>query len=276
MVQRLFIMTYGVFITGTDTGVGKTVVTAALCCYLRGRGISVGVMKPIETGLPSPTTTVSDAVRLKTAAGSSDDLSLIRPYGFRAPVAPLTASRLERRPIDLRCIVNSVGTLRREHACLLVEGVGGVHVPLTKTDDVLDLITRLELPVIVVGHAGLGGINHARLTLEALRRRNNSIVAMVLNRTARSERRTVLGQERSTGALLREWGEVPVIGPLPYAKDLDGDWQHMVAALSKTAGIRRLAALIGQSGIPGLAQRASRPLPPARQKAPPLRQRRPA
>jgi dethiobiotin synthetase len=241
-------MTPGVFITGTDTGVGKTVVTGALCRCLIRQGLSVGVMKPIETGLSSLTSSVSDAVRLKAAAGSRDELPLIRPYGFRTPVAPLTAARLERNPIRLKKLFAAFNVLRARHGLLLVEGVGGVHVPLTRSEDMLDLINRIRLPVIVVGRAGLGGINHARLTIEALRMRKIPILALLLNRTARAAGVTAKQQEQSTVSLLRELVDVPVMGPLPYGNRLGSRWDQGVAGLSKTPAIRTLASLIRSSG----------------------------
>ena len=240
-------MKYGVFITGTDTGVGKTVVTATLCRYFVRKGISVGVMKPIETGVPSPTSLDSDAARLKVAAASQDAISLIRPYGFCTPVAPLTAARLERKSIRLTKILTAFRVLRARHRLLLMEGVGGIHVPLTKSEDVLDLIRRIKLPVIVVGRVGLGGINHARLTVGALRQRNIPVLALVLNHSVRSQGATAKQQERSTVTLLRELVEVPVIGPLPYAGKLGRSWHRRVAVLAKTTAIKTLANLVRSS-----------------------------
>lgn len=270
------VMTHTVFITGTDTGVGKTVVTAALCHCLGRRGLSIGVMKPVETGLASPTSAVSDAVHLKHASGSDAELSLIRPYWFRTPVAPLTAARLEKKPIVMGRIINAFDVLSRQHALLLVEGVGGVHVPLSHTEDVLDLITHLNAATIVIGRSQLGGINHARLTIEALRRRNIAVLALVLNRTERSKHATGPRQERSTVALLRELAQVPVIGPLPYGKGLEQDWNEAVRRLSLTAGIQQLADVVVQSAQGGRARLPSRPLPPARPKSPRSHRRRPA
>ena len=239
----------GIFVTGTDTGVGKTVVTAALAQYLRRHRINVGVMKPIETGVSSARSLDSDAVRLKVAAASQDELSLIRPYGFRTPAAPLTAARLERRSILLANILTAFRLLRSRHRLLLVEGVGGVHAPLTKSEDVLDLIQRMKLPAIVVGRVGLGGINHARLTIESLRQRKISVLALVLNQTVRIQGATATQQARSTVALLRELVEVPVIGPLPYVGALDRGWNQDVTTVSKTAAIKKLASLIRSSGL---------------------------
>lgn len=242
----------GVFVTGTDTGVGKTVVTAALARYLSRRGTDVGVMKPVETGVFSPTASTSDAVRLKGAVATQDELALIRPYWFRAPVAPLTAARLERKPIRLAAILSAYRRLRARHRLLLVEGVGGVHVPLTKSADVLELMQRTKLPVIVVGRVGLGGVNHARLTVEALRQRKIPVLALVLNQTASAQGTIARQQARSTVALLREVIGVPVIGPLPFAGHLAHEWKRGVEKIAETAAIKQLAGQIASSVREGL------------------------
>ena len=142
-------MKHGIFITATDTGVGKTVVTAALAVALRKRGYAVGVMKPIETGVPSSADAGSDAARLRAAARSSDALTEIRPYAFRRPLAPLDAARLEKRTVTLPTIMRAFRTLQSRHEVLLVEGVGGVHVPITSSLDVSDLIYQIDRKSVV-------------------------------------------------------------------------------------------------------------------------------
>ena len=238
----------GVFITATDTGVGKTVVTAALAVALRTHGHAVGVMKPIETGVKSSLDTESDAARLRTAAGSSDALAEIRPYAFRLPLAPMDAARFEKHTISLSTIVQALRRLRSRHELLLVEGVGGVHVPVTSIFNVLDLIDLVKFSVIVVGRVGLGGINHALLTLEALRRRNVPVLAVVLNKTLPA--RTVIArvQEGSTLHLLRQRAGVPVIGPLPYCSTLKSNFHIEISKLAKTAAITKLMRLVLASG----------------------------
>lgn len=238
----------GVFITGTDTGVGKTVVTAALAAALAKHGYAVGVMKPIETGVSSSTDAGSDAARLRAAASSSDALDEIRPYAFYQPLAPLDAARLERRTVALSTIMRVFHTLRSRHEVLLVEGVGGVHVPIMSRLDVLDLINRMKLPTIVMGRASLGGINHALLTLAALRQRKISVLALVLNRSIPARTAAARAQERSTVRLLRQRAGVPVIGPLPHLLALENDWEEGVARLVRSREIRKLASLVSACG----------------------------
>lgn len=243
--------------TATDTGVGKTVVTAALAVALRKRGYSVGVMKPAETGVVSESE--SDAGRLKRAALVHDDLALIRPYAFRQPVAPLDAARMAKRPLQVSTLRKAYRTLRARHDLLLVEGIGGLHVPLARTVDVLDLIEELKTPVVVLGRASLGGVNHALLTLHALRQRKIPIVALVLNHTCSLKTAVAQGQARSTVRLLRQRAGVPVIGPLPYRSGLRRHFHREVTRLAGTAAITKLMKLVLASGRGTLSRRGGYP-----------------
>jgi dethiobiotin synthetase len=234
-----------VFITATDTGVGKTVVTAALAATLARGEYSVGVMKPIETGVR--TNGRSDAVRLKQAACATDALDLIRPYAFRHPMSPLAAAELEKKPVQVSSILRAYRALQSRNDLVLVEGVGGVCVPITKTINMLDLIETMKVGTIVVGRTSLGGINHALLTLAALRLRKIPIVALVLNRSRPARNASARRQERSTIRLLQQLAEVPVVGPLPFIASLNRSWHEGVARLARSGGIKRLARLVRSS-----------------------------
>jgi len=231
-----------IFVTATDTGVGKTATTAALALALRHLGHSVGVMKPVETGVVRGRS--SDASRLKQAAQVADSLDLVRPYVFRLPVAPLDAARAERRSITLSLIMQAYRRLQSQHDLLLVEGVGGVHVPITPKADVLDLIVKMQAPVLVVGRTGLGGVNHALLTLNALHARNIPVIALVLNRTTPGRTAVARRQERSTVSLLREHAGVPVVGPLSYVPGLEGRFDQTLPTLAKKSEIKKLTKLV--------------------------------
>ncbi len=235
-------MTHGIFITGTDTAVGKTLVTAVLARGLKKRGLDVGVMKPVETGVVRGRP--SDAVRLIRAAQVSDALDRVRPYAFRLPVAPLDAARAERRSIQMAAIMTAYCQLQSLHEVLLVEGAGGVHVPITPTMDVLDLIEKLKARVLVVGRVGLGGVNHALLTLNALRARKIPVLALVLNRTTPAKSTVARRQERSTVELLRESAGVPVIGPLPYRAGVDARFERVVETMAANSEMKQLTKLL--------------------------------
>lgn len=252
----------GLFITGTDTGVGKTLVTTALAVCLAQRGLSVGAMKPVETGYGDGGVANSDAARLYTAAGMRAPVDSMSPYRFPDPLAPLDAARRAGTTIRLQKIVASFRSLAARHEVMLVEGAGGVLVPLSERADMRDLIERIGLPVLVVGRTALGGINHVLLTVEALARRRIAIAGIVLNRTKDAAAATVDGmQEASTLALLRERCGAPVVGPVPYEPLLGQSWEQGLATTARSAAISELADLVmgTATGVRGL--RPSRPAP---------------
>jgi len=152
------------FITGTDTGVGKTFVACALARALRARGLRVAVLKPVETGVAGEP---EDALRLRAAAEDPAPLDDICPYRLRAPLAPAVAARLEGRAIDVDRLSQDI--LRRAATAdvLLVEGAGGILVPIRDTTTYADLAAQVGLPVLIVGANRLGTINHCALTARA-------------------------------------------------------------------------------------------------------------
>jgi dethiobiotin synthetase len=162
-------------VTGTDTGVGKTFVTSGLVRYARSKGIDSVGMKPICTG------DNSDVHRLLEACGSSEPEHLINPVWYRTPVAPYTASIIEDRLIDLSAIREAFEQLAGRHASVLVEGAGGIAVPISAQYDFRDLARDLRLNVIIVSANRLGVLNHTRLTVEAVRAAGLTCPLIVLN-----------------------------------------------------------------------------------------------
>jgi dethiobiotin synthetase len=241
----------GVFVTGTDTGVGKTLVTAALAIRLRRLGWTVGIMKPIETGVTSSWLNQSDAARLRAAIDSEETLGAICPYQFEQPVAPLGAAHMERRSIDPRVIRQVYRLLANRYQSVVVEGIGGVRVPITADADVMDVMRGLKLPAIVVGRAGLGGINHALLTLDALHRRRIPVVALILNRTHPVRSSVTRLQEKTTLDALRKQAGVPVLGPLPYVPGLMRRFRQSASRFANMAAITMLAKLVRTSARGG-------------------------
>ena len=171
----------GLFITGTDTDAGKTVVSCAIARGLRSAGIDVGVMKPAETGVPVEGP--YDARALIEAAGVSDSLELVCPQHFDLPAAPLASARAEGREVDLAAIDSAYQELDRRHECVLVEGAGGLLVPITETLDMAGLADRLELPVLLVARASLGTINHTLLSVQACQQRGLELLGVVFSHT---------------------------------------------------------------------------------------------
>jgi dethiobiotin synthetase len=149
------------FVTGTDTGVGKTFVGCALTAALRARGLRVAVMKPIETGVAGEP---EDALALRAAASDPAPLDDVCPHRLRAPLAPAVAARLEGVTIDVERLVALVERRRRAADVLLVEGAGGLLVPVAGRVTWADLAGRLGLPTLIVAANRLGTVNHCALT----------------------------------------------------------------------------------------------------------------
>jgi len=162
-------------VTGTDTGVGKTYVTTGLIRFARSLGIDCIGMKPICTG------DNQDVREIAAASGSAEPENLLNPIWYRTPVAPYTAAIIENRLTDIFAIQSAFETLSKRHSAVLVEGAGGVAVPIRVDYDFRDLAKDLALKIIVVAANRLGVLNHTRLTIEAIRSANLDCSLIVLN-----------------------------------------------------------------------------------------------
>jgi len=199
----------GLFISGTDTGVGKTRVACAMVQTLRERGLRVGVMKPVETGVGDAGPL--DALALARAAGRLDDLEKISPFRFALPAAPSVAAAAEGANVDLKRVVKSFKIIRADSDVTLVEGAGGVRVPLTQDQDMLDLARLLELPILVVARASLGTINHTLLSLAEIRRRGLALAGVVISHPGGP----ISPPDRANLAALRDALGENLVGVLP-------------------------------------------------------------
>lgn len=175
-------MSRGIFVTGTDTGVGKTIVSATLARLLRMNGINVGVMKPVTSGCREEEGSLvsDDALLLCRAAGISysDDIA---PYCFREALAPAEAARSEGVRIDFNHIKAMYERLATSHDYIIVEGAGGLMVPLSGGLLVSDLALLLDLPLLVVARPGLGTINHTLLTSFAAQQMGLRVAGVIIN-----------------------------------------------------------------------------------------------
>jgi dethiobiotin synthetase len=195
----------GFFVTGTDTGIGKTLVTAAVALALRARGVDARVIKPVQTG-------EGDAAELKRLVGLSESTAEIAPFSFTAPLAPLVAARLEGRALDVDEVVERVRALSESHELTIVEGVGGLLVPVGPGWTVADLAAELRLPLLVVARAGLGTVNHTLLTLAEAERRGLDVAGVVLNGYGREPDPS----EADNGDLIEAFTGVPVVARIPW------------------------------------------------------------
>jgi dethiobiotin synthetase len=176
-----------VFITATGTDIGKTFVTAGLIRHLRASGREVDALKPVMTGFDPAHPEASDAGVLLTALGrptTAAEIARISPFRFSAPLSPDMAARRERRDIDFNALTAfSADAAARARGTLLIEGIGGVMVPLNDRHTVLDWMVALACPVILVTGSYLGSLSHALTSIDALGPRSIAIKAVVVNET---------------------------------------------------------------------------------------------
>ncbi|HZS38573.1 MAG TPA: dethiobiotin synthase [Polyangia bacterium] len=194
-----------VFVTGTDTGVGKTTVACALLAAFARRGRVVAAMKPCETGGGD------DAQNLAAATGRALDGALVCPYRFPLPASPEVAAAEAGATVELAPIRDAFARLTCDAELALVEGAGGLLVPLGGGRNMADLAAALELPLLIVARASLGTVNHTLLTVEAARRRNLRVAGVILSRAAD----TAGPDEPSNPLAIARHGDVRVFGTLP-------------------------------------------------------------
>lgn len=210
--------TKGFFITGTDTGVGKTVVAGGLAAALRREGLDIGVMKPVATAgrMVEGKLVSEDARFLMKSAQSVDRMDWVNPYCFELPVAPSVAAQMAGIEIVPSVIQAAFDRLAGIHRVMIVEGVGGLLVPLQEDYLVCNLISDLNLPAIVVARPGLGTINHTLLTVRYAQSAGISLAGIVINGFRGEE----IAEKTNPGIIERLSG-VPILGVIPFLPRLD-------------------------------------------------------
>ena len=170
------------FVTGTDTDVGKTCVSAAIAKYLHDNDIDVGVMKPFASGYKATPGSVSEDVEiLMKYSGVKDSIHLINPYYFEIPTSPYDASKQLNLDIDISKVIESFRKLTSMHDVVIVEGIGGIMTPISKNYFVSDLIYDLQLESIVVTGSKIGTVNHFMLTYQHARQKNLNLKGFLVN-----------------------------------------------------------------------------------------------
>jgi dethiobiotin synthetase len=207
----------GLFVTGTDTGVGKTLVACGLARLAVRRGLKAIPFKPAETGCdPDP----ADARALWVAAGKPVPEPAVCLYRFRLPAAPAQAAEAEGEAVDLERVVTAAAALAGQGDLLIVEGAGGLLVPYGDGWTAADLMERLGLPLVVVARTALGTINHTALTVREASRRGLRIKALILNQTTREE----APHEREGARFIAATSGLTPLGPIPWtARATDPD-----------------------------------------------------
>lgn len=201
----------GIFITGTDTSVGKTAVAAGLAGALKKRGYSVGVMKPVQSGAAERNGELySQDAEFLMAAVDKVEAGLACPVLLKEALAPAVAAQIKGKDIDLALIKDAYTELERQHDIVIVEGAGGIAVPLKDRLLISDLITYLGIPAIIVARSGLGTINHTVLTVEHAKSSGISVIGIVLNNYRGG------AAEETNPKMINKLTDTPVIGIIPH------------------------------------------------------------
>jgi dethiobiotin synthetase len=221
-----------IFVTGTGTDVGKTFVTAALISHCRAKGRPVEAFKPVVSGFDSAAADASDPGVLLAALGRAvtvEDIDRIAPWRFRAPLSPDLAAAREGRALDFKAVVEFSRRAAAGRGLVLIEGIGGIMVPLDQTHTVLDWMSALRIPVLLVAGSYLGTISHTLTALHVLAQRNLDIAAVVVSESA------------APGAPLEE--TVATIARFADLVDVIG-LPRLTADASGHPAVARLAALL--------------------------------
>jgi dethiobiotin synthetase len=229
----------GVFVTGTDTGVGKTQVAAGLAWLLKKRNVDVAVAKPFATGekLHSKKFKSEDTAILAEAAGATEPDSELNPVFFKVPASPLMAAQiLGKSPPDVHGALFPVKKLGIMHQFVVVEGIGGLMVPLTEREFVADFARLSALPVLIVTHPRLGTINQTLLTVRVCREFGLDIRGIIVNRMPKKPS----AAEKRAPEMIQRLAGVPVLAVLPEMKK--PDYKAMGRLLEKTNIVDRLLA----------------------------------
>jgi len=170
------------YVTGTDTNVGKTCVSASIAKHLRDIDVDVGVMKPFATGYKATPDSVSEDVEiLMKYSGVKDPVDLVNPYFFEIPTSPYDASKLLNLEIDISKVIESYIHLASLHDVVVVDGIGGIMTPITKNYFVSDLISDLQLSSFIVTGSKIGAVNHFMLTYEHALQKNLNLIGFLVN-----------------------------------------------------------------------------------------------
>lgn len=199
------------FITGTDTDAGKTFVTACLLDYFIHKGLNAAYQKWVSTGDQGP---AADLLFCEQAAELPEtDRELQVPYSFSYPASPHLAAERDNRDLDPEIILDAYNRLKKRHELLLVEGAGGIMVPLRRDLLLIDLVARASIPVLVVARSGLGTINHSLLTVEALRKRSIPVIGTIFTDTTENIDASIVDDNMR---IVSQFSGAPVFGRMKF------------------------------------------------------------
>jgi dethiobiotin synthetase len=208
----------GLFITGTDTDVGKTALTALLLAELRRRGSDAAPMKPVQTGCSGDNVPDLDySLSMAQMRVSDDDCKSMCPYRFEPACSPHLAAEMAATEIDIAEIIIAARSLASEYEFILAEGAGGILVPINRRETMLDLMQALKFPILLAARPGLGTINHTLLSIRTLRSDGLEIAGVVFIAGTGAEPGLI---EEDNAATIEQFGKVPVLGTIPFCETL--------------------------------------------------------
>jgi dethiobiotin synthetase len=205
----------GIFVTGTDTDVGKTIISSGLAAVLKEKKMDIGVFKPLLSGI-SRDHPESDTSLLKQLSRTSLSHEEITPFQFKEPLAPYVAGKLEGREVGIEDVLHHWEVLRGKHEYFIVEGAGGISVPLGENFLVSDLIKALQLPIVIVARPNLGTVNHIFLTVQYAKSLGLKIAGIVINGISDDPDLA----EKTNPKLIEELCGVPILGITPKLKEI--------------------------------------------------------
>ena len=222
------------FVTGTDTDVGKTYVTAGLAVYLRKSGVDIGVMKPFAAGTKQKTGFKSEDVEiLVNASETNDPENLVNPQFFPIPASPYTAWKNLKIKPNVRSILSGFKELKKLHEMVLVEGMGGIMTPILKDYFVSDLIKDMKIPSVIVCRTKVGTINHTIMTIKMCEKYRIPLTGIIIN-DFDSDGYKVKELTRD----LKSLTGVPILGSIPFIDDLSDESIYRI--FKKNLNLRKL------------------------------------
>lgn len=224
------------FITGTDTGVGKTMITAALAACLRKLNIDVGVMKPAATGIPKKAGFKSGDVHvLQHASKVTDAEGEINPIFMPLPASPYDASKALGMEFDKKVIFEQFAKLKNRHQMMIVEGIGGILTPLTKDYFVANLIKEMDLETIIVTRSTLGTLNHTMMTVNTCASYHIPVKGIIINNYDKDGGPA----EKNSPLTIHEITGIPILGVLPFVKDCES-YEMVMPFIEKSIDLKSL------------------------------------
>ncbi|MBN2163520.1 MAG: dethiobiotin synthase [Pontiellaceae bacterium] len=209
----------GLFITGTDTDVGKTALSALLLAELRRRRINAAPIKPAQTGCNRNVPDLDYSLSMAGMQVDSETYRNMAPYTFEPACSPHLAAEMAGTEIDIAEMVIAARTLAADYEFILAEGAGGIMVPLNRRETTLDLMQALRFPVLIAAQPGLGTINHTLLSIQALRSDGLKIAGVVFVNSTNAPEDFMIEDNAAT---IEQFGKVPILGTIPYCSGLTG------------------------------------------------------